>query len=99
MAGIGLAYPRGRVALTVRGGAHIVGMGAVSANMLFHIVLASEGFIADGTVHAFLTGVFLPVAGSVSRGRECSRAAMGYRIRTRVLVLSPCASSRPGMCL
>lgn len=59
----------------------------VCAFMLFHVVFARKGLVADGAVHAFLPGVFLPMPGSMSGRGEGSLAIVRLRIWTRILVL------------
>lgn len=80
--------------------AHVVGMCAVSADMLLHIVLAGEGLVADGTVDTLLARVLFPVSGGVARRRECSRTPVARRIRAWILVLAARAprSSRLRRC-
>lgn len=76
------------VRLGFRGRAHIVRMGAVSADMLFHVVLAGEGFVADGTVDALLAGMLLAVPGCVARCRERGRTPVARRVGAGILVLA-----------
>lgn len=59
----------------------------VSAFMLLHVVFARKGLVADGAVHTFLPGVFLPMPGSMSGRGKGSLAIVRLRIWTRILVL------------
>jgi len=67
----------------------------MSANVLLHIILASECLVADGAMHALLAGVLFAMAGGVTRRRERSKASMARGIRARILVLSSASPSVP----
>ncbi len=48
----------------------------VCALMLFHVVLARKGFVADGAMDPLLASVLLSMTRSVARGGECSLTIM-----------------------
>lgn len=77
------------IAIPIRrhGRRHILGMGAVRANVLLHVVFPGECLVADGAVDALLPCVLLSVAGGVAGCRKRRRAAVAGSKRTRVLVL------------
>ena len=51
-------------------GRRLVAIRSMSAFVLLHIVLASEGLVACRAVDVLLAGVLLAVTGSVTRGSE-----------------------------
>lgn len=78
------------IAVPIRrhGRRHILGVGAVRADVLLHVVFPGECLVADGAVDALLPCVLLPVTGGMAGCRKCRRAAVAGSKRTRVLVLA-----------
>lgn len=66
------SYCPPRIPLGLGCGAHIVGVGAVSADVLFHVVFPGERLVANGAMDVLLACVLLAVARSVAGSRECS---------------------------
>jgi hypothetical protein len=65
----------------------------VSSLVLFHVILAGKGFVADGAVDTLLTSVLLAMARGMTRCGEGGRAVVSLCIRARVFVfLARCRS-------
>lgn len=69
-------------------------MGAVGADVLFHVILPRKRLVADGTVDALLACVFLAMPCRMPGRCERGRAAVGDGVRTGVLVLSASSGRR-----
>ena len=55
--------------------------------VLLHVVLSREGFAAGWALYILLAGMFLTMAGGVTRCSESVSAPVGLRMRARVFLL------------
>lgn len=78
--------------LRFRSRPHLIGVSAMCADMLFHIILSGEGLIADGAMNALFAGMLLAMTGGMAGGGEGGSAPVAGGIRTRVLILSACVA-------
>ena len=59
----------------------------MGALMLLHVVLASEGFVADRAVDTLFACMLFAMAGGMARGSECRGTVVRGCIRAGIFVL------------